>query len=410
MQYIFVEKPYRFVKPLMSNWFARLMNTRLIHAPMIRSDAIVSIESRGVELLQKSIRDDHAIMMIPNHPRTSDPVVMFHLMRQVKTPVFAMASWHLFNQNWMVSAIIWLYGAYSVNREGLDKSSINFTISALQKNIRPVLMFPEGATSRTNDSLMPYLDGATFMARTAARRRQKNEQKKTVIHPISVRYLFLGDAEEELERLLQAIEAELKFELDPNLDPPARVMLAVAKLVELKEKEFDIQGDTSCSTWQRCQHLANAVMEEAEVRCFGAPSQKNISNRIGDIRTHVFPQLLKDSELEISELTDEEKKIRWRDLERTYLAWQMASYPKDYLAGNPSADRVLEIAAKVLEDLTDQRRKCGKQKVIIEVCDPIEVPPEKYRGSEPDPLIGMVQSRILEKLAQLEGECKQVKD
>ena len=92
MQYIFVEKPYRFVKPLMSDWFARLMNTRLIHAPMIRSDAIVSIESRGVELLQKSIRDDHAVMMIPNHPRTSDPVVMFHLMRQVKTPVFAMAS------------------------------------------------------------------------------------------------------------------------------------------------------------------------------------------------------------------------------------------------------------------------------------------------------------------------------
>ena len=88
----------------------------------------------------------------------------------------------------------------------------------------------------------------------------------------------------------------------------------------------------------------------------------------------------------------------------------MASYPKDYLAGNPSADRLLEIAAKVLEDLTDRRRKCGKQKVIIEVCQPIEVPPEKYRGTEPDPLIGMVQSRILEKLAQLEGECKQVKD
>ena len=87
----------------------------------------------------------------------------------------------------------------------------------------------------------------------------------------------------------------------------------------------------------------------------------------------------------------------------------MASYPEDYLAGNPSADRLLEIAAKVLEDLTDEHRKYGKQKVIIEVCKPIEVPPEKYRGSEPDPLIGMVQSRLLEKLGQLESECKQLK-
>jgi len=56
--------------------------------------------------------------------------------------------------------------------------------------------------------------------------------------------------------------------------------------------------------------------------------------------------------------------------------------------------------------LTDEPRKCGEQKVIIEVCQPIEVSPEKYRGSEPDPLIGMVQSLLLEKMAELEGECK----
>ena len=406
MQNIFIEKPYRFVKPLMSNWFANLMNTGLIHAPMIRSsDSIVSVESRGVELLQKSIRDDHAIMMIPNHPRTSDPVVMYDLMRRVNKPIFAMASWHLFNQSWLISAVIRLYGAYSLNREGLDKASLNFTISALQKNIRPLLMFAEGATSRTNDSLMPFLDGATFMARTAAKRRHKHEKKKIVIHPIVIRYVFLGDAKKEIEKLMLSIEAELKCELDPKLDPPSRVNLALEKLIEQKEKEFGIDGNSSHCLWQRCQHLANAAMEEAEMRWFGEPSQQNISERIREIRAHVFPQLLENSAL-----TSEEKQIRWRDLERTYLAWQMASYPKDYLAGSPSVDRVLDIAAKVLEDLTDQPRKCGEQKVIIEVCEPIEVPPEKYRGSAPDPLIGMVESHLLEKLAELEAECGQLKD
>lgn len=264
-------------------------------------------------------------------------------------------------------------------------------------------MFPEGATSRTNDSLMPYLDGAAFMVRTAARRRQKDGQKKTVIHPIAIRYLFLDNAEEELQRLMQAIESELKCELDSTLAPPARVMLAQQKLVELKEREFGIRGDSGSSTWERCQFLASAVMEQAEVRCFGEASPQNISNRIRDIRSLVFPQILNGPEL-----SEEEKKVRWRDLERSYLAWQMASYPKDYLAGDPSADRVLEIAAKVLEDLTDEPRKCGKQKVIIEVCEPVEVPPEKYRGSEPDPLMQMVQQRILEKLSQLEGECKKL--
>lgn len=402
MQKIFIEKPYRFVRPLMSNWFAKMMNIGLIHKPLMWLEhSIVSAESRGVERLQKSIDDDHAIMMIPNHPRTSDPLVMYNLMRQVNTPMFAMASWHLFNQSWLVSSIIGLYGAFSVNREGLDKASISFAISAMQKNIRPLVMFPEGATSRTNDALMPYIDGAPFMARTAARRRQKDEQKKTVIHPIAIRYVFMGDAEKKLEALLRAIQDELKCELDPKLDFVSRVRMALEKLVERKEKEFNIERDSNHSPWQRRQHLATAVMEEAETRCFGEPSQQNMSNRIREIRAHVFPQLL-----EKSELSDEEQKIRWRDLERTYLAWQMASYPEDYLAGNPSADRVLDIAAKVLEDLTDVPRKCSKQKVIIEVCEAIEVPPEKYRGSEQDPLVGMVQSRILEKLAELEGECR----
>ena len=266
MQHIFIEKPYKFVKPLMADWFVKLMNLKFIHAPLLRSsDSIVAVESRGVEILQTSIDQDHAIMMIPNHPRTSDPVVIYDLMRQVNTPIFAMASWHLFNQNWFVSSLIWLYGAYSVNREGLDKSSINFSVSALQKNLRPLLMFPEGATSRTNDALMPYLDGATFMARTAARRRHKDAQKKTVIHPVVIRYVFLGDGKKEIETLLQAIEAELKCELDSNLDLPSRVNLAVEKFVERKEEEFNIFTDPSASPWQRRQQLVNAIIEEADV-------------------------------------------------------------------------------------------------------------------------------------------------
>ena len=404
MQKIFIEEPYRFVPPVMSDWLPRLFNNRLIHTPLVRfTESIVSIESRGAELLKKSIDAGHAVMMIPNHPRTSDPVVMYDLMRRVKTPMFAMASWHLFNHGWFNKAVIRFYGGYSVNREGLDRASINFSISALQKNLRPILMFPEGATTRTNDALMPFLDGPTFIARTASRRRHK-EGLKTVIHPIAIRYLFQGDEgnfEVELDRLLETIENVPGGRKSLQKDPVERVQFALEKLVQLKEMEFGVPPKTELGPLERRQRLAETVMKTAELRCFGKRSDESMTNRIRNVRSSVFPELLNGSDL-----TENERTIRWRDLERTYLAWQMASYPKDYLNGKPSVDRVLDIAAKINEDLTDTPRRSGIQRVIIEVCEAIEVPTSKYRGDGPDPLIQQIGERLKTKMAGLENECR----
>lgn len=397
MQKIFIEKPYRFVRPIMQKWVPWLFNTKLIHAPLLRfTESIVSVESRGADRLKKSINAGHAVMMIGNHPRVSDPVTIFDLIRHANTTVFCMASWHLFNQSWFHTAVIRLYGAYSINREGLDRESVNFSINALQKNIRPVLMFPEGATTRTNDSLMPFLDGPVFIARTAARRRQK-QGLKTVIHPIVFRYVFTGDFNQEFGQLIEQVEKILNLSPESNASPAKRIRIAIDALVSRKELEFGIEKRQHHNEFERRQHLANEVMAQAEVRCFGKRSDKDITNRIREVRTAVYPELLNDHSLDT-----EERAIRWRDLERTYLAWQIASYPDGYLSQKPSNDRLLEIAAKILEDLTDKPRVCGKQKVIIECCDPIDVPASKHRGATPDPLQTQIESAIRSKLQELE--------
>ena len=397
MQKIFIEKPYRFVRPMMSDWFAKLMNNRLVHIPLLRfTEGVVSVESRGVERLQKSIDDGHAVMMIPNHPRTSDPVVMYDLLRLVGKPMFAMASWHLFNHGWFNRAVIRLYGGYSINREGLDKTSISFSVSALEKNLRPLLMFPEGATSRTNDSLMPFLDGPSFIARTAARRRFK-KGLKTVIHPIAIRYVFVGDFDKEFSSIMNSIENEIGVHIEPSGSPVDRIQSSLEHLVERKEQEFEVEPDDSLCPFERRQRLAESVLATAEVRCFGEPSRESITNRVRNIRARVFPEILS-----ASDLSQKGRDTRWRDLERTYLAWQMASYPENYLADDPTIERVLDIAAKINEDLTDKPRHSGCSRAIIEVCDAIEVPATKHRGNEQDPLIEQVERQLRQKIAELE--------
>ena len=66
-------------------------------------------------------------------------------------------------------------GAFSVNREGVDRQSINVAIDLLAQAKRPLVIFPEGATSRTADYLHALLDGVAFIARAAAKKRSKQE-------------------------------------------------------------------------------------------------------------------------------------------------------------------------------------------------------------------------------------------
>ena len=126
-------------------------------------------------------------MLTPNHPRTADPMVMCYLAQQTPCNFYAMASWHLFNQDWLSRLVIRLMGAFSVNREGLDRQAVDHAIEILQNAERPLIIFPEGTTSRTNDQLMSLMEGPAFIARTAAKRRAKNDNGKVVVHPVGIK-------------------------------------------------------------------------------------------------------------------------------------------------------------------------------------------------------------------------------
>ena len=70
-----------------------------------------------------------------------------------------------------------LMGAFSVNREGLDRAAVDYAVNVLVEAKRPLLIFPAGTTSRTNDRLMALMEGPGFIARTAAKKRAKKTKK-----------------------------------------------------------------------------------------------------------------------------------------------------------------------------------------------------------------------------------------
>lgn len=397
MQNIIVEKPYRFLPPMTSGgWPTFLQAIRLPYWFLRWQEGVIDHEIRGLEHLQASLAAGHSILITPNHPRTADPVALGFLSRAAHCHLYAMASWHLFQSGSWHSFIIRAMGAFSVNREGVDRQAINLAIDLLAEGKRPLVIFPEGATSRTADHLHALLDGVAFIARAAAKKRGKaTPPGKVVVHPIALKYLFRGDLRQVADDVLTSIETRLSWQPQRQLDLLSRVAKVAQGLLSLKEIEYFGQTQTGTLA-ERLQKLIDRLLRPIEERWLGAPQQGLTVPRVRTLRTKILPDMV------AGKVDAAERQRRWRDLSDLYLAQQLSSYPPEYLTSKPSVDRVLETIEKFEEDLTDKARLHGNLKVILQVGEAIEVSPERDRKAPVDPLMVQIQQALqgmMDKLA-----------
>src|ERR1051325_5730741 len=212
MQAVVIDKPYRFVPPHRGRFwpgFVRLWLGRYLD----RAHGIERVECRGAEQLKRSIEEGHGVLLAPNHCRPCDPMVLGMLSREVGTPFYVMASAHLFMQGGMMAWFLPRIGAFSVYREGMDREALKTAIEVLKNAERPLVIFPEGVVSRTNDRLNNLQEGVAFIARSAAKQRAAaTPPGKVVVHPVAVRYLFHGDLPATLSRVLDEIEGRLSWQ------------------------------------------------------------------------------------------------------------------------------------------------------------------------------------------------------
>src|SRR6476469_4084805 len=186
MQKIIVEKPYQFLPPYRGTFWPAFFRGIRVHDYYLRTtEGVVASEVRHVERLRASIAAGDAVLITPNHPRTADPLAMGWLGAATPCHFHMMASWHLFQSSQLYGWAIRAMGGFSVNREGVDRQAINTAIELLAEAKRPMVIFPEGATSRTADKLQAMLDGVAFIARAAAKKRTKQTPPgQVVVHPV----------------------------------------------------------------------------------------------------------------------------------------------------------------------------------------------------------------------------------
>jgi 1-acyl-sn-glycerol-3-phosphate acyltransferase len=399
MQKIIIEKPYRFIPPHYGNWWPNfIQHFRLFDIYLRRGQGVSSHEVRGAEYLRNSLAAGHGIMLTPNHCRPGDPIAMGWLAREVKTHVFAMASWHLFHQDRFTAWAIQKMGGFSVYREGMDRQAIQTAVNILAHAKRPLILFPEGAVTRTNDKLSALLDGVAFIARSAARMRQRvNSLGRVVIHPVALKYRFRGDLAMTLDPVLTEIET--RFSWRPQVGRPLieRIRQVGFGLLALKELEYFGQPQSGKLS-ARLQGLIDRLLHPIELEYLGAPQHGPVVPRTKALRMKILPEMIHGA------IEPGERDRRWRQLADIYLSQQVYSYPPDYVTAEPSVDRLLETVERYEEDLTDRVRVHGNLHVILEVGEAIEVDGRRERHALVDPLMNRIEVQLQGMLNQLATE------
>ena len=345
MQEIIVEKPYRFIPPHRGNWVPSLIQRiRLVDRYLNHYEGVASYEIRNIERLKESVRAGHGVILAPNHCRYADPLAMGWIARAANVHVYAMASWHLFHQGWLQAFAIRMCGGFSVYREGSDRQSLDTAINAIVEGKRPLVIFPEGTVFRSNDLLQPLLDGVSFLARAAARKRRKLGGD-VVIHPVGIKYLYRGNVDQAVEPVLSRLEKRLTWEMQSDdLDLLSRIKRVGEGLLSLKEIQF-LGAAQSGALGDRKRRLIERLLAPLEEQWLGgAQSEQLLLPRIKLLRIQLVPKLL-------DECTPSNQKVEIRrQLADIYQAQMVSAYPEGYL-DHPTTTRVLETVERFDEDV-----------------------------------------------------------
>lgn len=399
MQKLVIEEPYRFIPPFRGKLWSELFRP-LLPSYLRASHGIVDVECHGLERLKESVGAGKGVLLAPNHSRLSDPMTMGWIVRVTGIHLYTMASWHLFKQDrffdrlsaWMMRRL----GAFSILREGADRAALTTAVEILATAERPLVVFPEGVVSRSNDRLGPLMDGVAFIARMAAKKAAKDGKPGVVVHPVALRYVFLDDVETAVEPFLAELEQRLTWRRHRERTTIDRVLDLGQALLAVKEVEFTGQAGQGAS-YDRRQALIERILRPLEDEWLGKPSSEPVVTRVKDIRSAVLPRLLDRS------LPARERERLRGQLDDAAFAQTLNFYPEDYLTPDAPPEHLLETVERIEEELRGTIRVYGRFKVLMDVGEAIPVSSEREKKAargEPDPLLEHIGGRLREMLAE----------
>lgn len=370
----FTDKPYTFREARPSAFIYRLalIFNRFRNLPG-KAHRIAGIQMAGQEQVKK-LRDDPDVRLIfvVNHSTHSDVEIVMEVMRRCRLWGCFMAAHEVFVRSRMQSWIMQKTGAFSVDRERVDRRSIKEGVRIAQDKRFCLGLFPEGNVVFTNERVMPFFDGASFMAQKA--QRDLKDGARVFIIPTSVRVTHMHDVREILRQQLEELVGSLKAEgMDVHWDKS----LAFHEQIEMVGHSILCRGLKRRGYGQPCEidawcenpdatleKVTGEILSELE-REMGIEPKGTAIVRSRNVRSQL-------AKLRLDGAQDEALINAWDD--KSMLLLRVQSYQADYLRECPSVDRCSETLEKLREDAADAIvRPVSPRHAHVRFGDPVPV-------------------------------------
>ncbi len=404
MQNVIIEEPYKFIPPVASRFWPAVIRRFFLPRFLRTTYGVHSIETRGADLFKASVDAGCGVLLAPNHSRMSDPLTFSGLCEAADCNMHAMASWHLFKQSRVNCFMLRRIGAFSVLREGVDRQAINTAVDILVAGQRPLVVFAEGALSRHNDQLMPMMDGVAFVARTAAKRREKLPgAAPVVVHPVAIRYFYRGDLEAAVTPVIEQIESHFSWFPQSHKPLTARLQQIAQALLSLKEIEYFGWARTG-DFYERLDSLIEDVLTKLEARWNIPDRAPGVVARVKALRGAILPILVTPA------TPPREKQELRKQLAACYYCQQMSHYPRKYvrMSAKNIPEHILETVERFEEDFTDRVRVHGPLHAVVQVGEAIPVSSKRDRGAEVDPIMEGIRTQLTAMLQKLSDESPRI--
>jgi hypothetical protein len=327
---------------------------------------------KAFELVNPGIMDEvkatgkQHILFVANHSTHSDPQIMVEVQRQLGLPTLFMAAYDVFLRSKLDAWVMRKTGAFSVDRDGSDRQSMNTAVKALVDGEYGLTIFPEGNVYFMNDDVQPFMEGAAFMAMKA----QKKLGPDTTIWavPVAIKATHLEDQRETVKGMIRELATASGIELADTDDWSGLIKHMGIQLLHqrLEALGLPVEHLDIANLGSSLQVSAELVIQKLEADLDQAPKEEeSLTDRIRKLRRKIH-QIRLDPERE----ADAEQAKLWAD--HAMVALRIMSYTGDYLDSKPTLDRFAETCEKLNEDFTSEAHPgIGNRKAFVQIAQPI---------------------------------------
>jgi 1-acyl-sn-glycerol-3-phosphate acyltransferase len=359
-----------FVPAKPTPWFIRAAQT-IVGAELAFSNRLL-VADEDLEILRQ-LPKDAGIILASNHADETDPLVCLSLSSRFKRRFLSMCNREAFDEIYgLAGLILQRLGYFSVKRGAHDSAAKDYAIKTVRSGEDVLVIFPEGEIYYLNEVIQPFHTGAVEICLQAILENRKTDPNWTAcILPMVIKYHYDANIEQELEKRIAKMEADLSLK-PGGTSLPSRLLLIQQTLLN-REKRSPSPEASSLEQLKLTQDILSTekqILSEIEQKRQDRQVSLHATpiDRAWQLEAEIRSEMLKPAAREIKEELEQEL----HSLEEVA---QLSSWRPGYWSQGKSLDRLAEGILKMERELyrIKRPRQLAKRKVQVKFAAPIDM-------------------------------------